>query len=87
MNHLGATILAGLLLLITTSTARAGDADDEKILRGAIIAAAKDAGAIRFYIDLMGRPARAKLLAADDDGVEAAVSGNTLSLRWHAIIR
>jgi len=72
-----------LLALAATaglSECRAGE--DEAALRKAVIEAAKGRKRITFYIDMMGRPARARLRDADAEGVEISVRGMTTPLAW-----
>lgn len=77
-----AYVIISAAVVMMDSMAWAGEDPDATALRRAVIDAAGRGAPIRFYVDLMGNPVRARLLKADEDGIEVSVGGSTMSMAW-----
>jgi len=65
--------------------AKAAAAKRYEELKKAVIDGVSAGRRARVYVDLAGRPARARLLAADEEGVKVAAGGMEVKMKWSSV--
>ena len=67
-------VLAGALL--------AAQGDRAEVLKKLVIDAASEGKKLNVYVDLFGKPMRARVVSADGEGIEVKVLGQEMKLTW-----